>query len=134
MSAPSPADIQYQFQHIQDDRSKQLLATYVVSLFVASVAVALRCVARRINRASLQADDYMIVLGWVGNSFLSSMYNLQTPVLTSTDLYCCLHRGNSFIVSPLLRLASCFANPIQASISEVESISSSLERPPSLLK
>lgn len=68
MSALSPADVQYQIQHISDDKSKQLIATGVVSLCVASVAIALRIVARRVNRfeTSLQADDYMIIIGFVG--------------------------------------------------------------------
>ena len=68
MSALSPADVQYQIQHISDDKSKQLIATGVVSSCVASVAIVLRIVARRVNRfeTSLQADDYMIIIGFVG--------------------------------------------------------------------
>ena len=68
MSVLSPADVDYQMQHISDDKSKQLLATCVVSLCVASVGVALRITARRVNRfeTSLQADDYMIIVGFVG--------------------------------------------------------------------
>ena len=65
MSSPSPADIQYQLQHIHDNKSKQLIVAYVVSLSAASIAVALRLLARRINRASLKSDDVMVIIGLV---------------------------------------------------------------------
>lgn len=68
MSVLSPAEADYQMQHISDDKSKQLLATCVVSSCVASGAVALRITARRVNRleTSLQADDYMTIIAFVG--------------------------------------------------------------------
>lgn len=65
MSSPSSAVIQYQSQHTRDDKSKQLLVTYIVSLCAASVAIILRLLARWIKKASLQADDYMIFTGFV---------------------------------------------------------------------
>lgn len=91
MSTPSPAVLQYQSQHSREDKSKQLLVTYIISLCAASVAVSLRLVARRIKQASLQADDYMIIIGYVWNLCQVFDHNLMIPALILLDLYCCVH-------------------------------------------
>lgn len=66
MAAPSPAEIQYQLQHIHDDRSNGIITSFGVCLGVATITVLLRFVARRIKRAPLAGDDWTIVAGLVG--------------------------------------------------------------------
>lgn len=65
MAAPSPAEIQYQFQHSHDDTSNQIISALAVCLGFALIAVLLRFVARHITRASLCGDDWTIIAGLV---------------------------------------------------------------------
>ncbi|KAL8708700.1 MAG: hypothetical protein Q9220_006425 [cf. Caloplaca sp. 1 TL-2023] len=63
MAAPSPAEIQYQSQHIADDTSDQIISALGVCIGFAIISVLLRFVARHITRAPLGGDDWTIVLG-----------------------------------------------------------------------
>ncbi|KAL8906230.1 MAG: hypothetical protein Q9207_002152 [Kuettlingeria erythrocarpa] len=63
MAAPSPAEIQYQLQHIHDDTSNQIMASLGVCLAFAIITVLLRFVSRHITRAPLAGDDWTIVAG-----------------------------------------------------------------------
>ena len=64
MSTSSLAGIEHSDQS-HDDKSTLLIGANVASLAAASIAVALRFVSRRINRAPLQSDDLMIVVALV---------------------------------------------------------------------
>lgn len=68
MDRPSPAEIQYQLQHIHDDRSNEIIAALGVCLGIAIIAVLLRFVARHLKRAPLEGDDWTIVAGLVSTS------------------------------------------------------------------
>ena len=78
MSTSSLAGIQHNDQRSRDDKSTLLIGTNVASLAAASIAVALRFVSRRINRAPLQSDDLMIAVALV-----RTLRRLPRPV---TDL------------------------------------------------
>ena len=62
MVVPSPAEIQYQHAHIHDDRSFNIVISHALCLPIAFVAVLLRFVSRRMVKASIQADDWLIVI------------------------------------------------------------------------
>ena len=65
MAQLSPAEIQYEVEHIHQNRAPDIIASYVTCLSLACIAVVLRFVARRISRASLQADDMTILAALV---------------------------------------------------------------------
>ena len=65
MAAPTPAQIQYMEAHISDDRRPGLIASVVIPLSIASIAVVLRFIARRRVRAPLLADDWLILASLV---------------------------------------------------------------------
>ncbi|KAL8682884.1 MAG: hypothetical protein Q9186_001130 [Xanthomendoza sp. 1 TL-2023] len=63
MVEPSPPDIDYQLQHIQDDRSKDIIVAIGICLGFAIITVLFRFLARHLNRAPLGGDDWTIVFG-----------------------------------------------------------------------
>ena len=65
MSGVSDTEIRYQIDHMQDNKSRELIVANVVSISAATTAVVLRLISRRLNKASLQADDSMIIIGLV---------------------------------------------------------------------
>ena len=66
LQPPTPEDIAYQLKHASDDRRVVLFVSTALMNAVATVAVVLRLVARRINRTKLLADDYTIFAALVG--------------------------------------------------------------------
>ncbi|KAI4219043.1 MAG: hypothetical protein L6R36_008598 [Xanthoria steineri] len=65
MAAPTPEQIRYQLQHIQDDRSDEIITALGICLAFAIITVLLRFVARHLTRAPLGADDWTILFGLV---------------------------------------------------------------------
>ncbi|KAI9799384.1 MAG: hypothetical protein M1833_004084 [Piccolia ochrophora] len=65
MSQPPPGVIEYQLDHIHEDRRNGLAAYLVVGLVLSGIAVVLRFIARRISKAELKADDWFMVAGLV---------------------------------------------------------------------
>lgn len=65
MAAPTPEQIQYQLQHIQDDRSDEIITALGICLAFAIITVLLRFVARHLTGAPLGADDWTILFGLV---------------------------------------------------------------------
>ena len=65
MAAPSPSEIQYQLDHIHEDRSSDIVVSHVICLTIATVAVILRFASRRLCKAAILADDYMIIAALV---------------------------------------------------------------------
>ena len=64
---PTTADIQYMKEHIGESRVVGLVAVNVSGLCIAITAVYLRVVSRRLVRAKIKADDWMIALALVGH-------------------------------------------------------------------
>ncbi|KAL8868544.1 MAG: hypothetical protein Q9174_004921, partial [Haloplaca sp. 1 TL-2023] len=62
MSTLSPEEIAHQKAHIHDDRSAELYGAQITCFLLAVIAVALRLVSRRLIKAKIMADDYMILL------------------------------------------------------------------------
>lgn len=66
MGLLSPDEVHYQLAHVHDDRSPELYASQIICYVLACIAVALRLISRRLVRAKLQHDDYMIFVALVG--------------------------------------------------------------------
>ena len=62
--APHP-DIQYQTDHIGDDRRPNIIAASTICLLAAYVAVTARVVSRRLQKIPLLWDDYSILVALV---------------------------------------------------------------------
>ncbi|MCJ1266425.1 hypothetical protein MMC22_006310, partial [Lobaria immixta] len=62
MAKLSSSDIQYQLEHLHDSGIPRLLVSQIICLVLAVIAVILRLVSRRLNKASIQSDDYMILI------------------------------------------------------------------------
>lgn len=60
---PTPASLQYQQDHINDTQVPALLASNILCLCLASIAVGLRSLCRHISRIQYQWDDWFIVAG-----------------------------------------------------------------------
>ena len=65
MEKPTQAEIQYQEYHILDSQAHAVLVACVVCYTLASVAVLFRILSRRLAKAVLAKDDYMIFLALV---------------------------------------------------------------------
>lgn len=66
----SQEEINYQLAHIDDDRSKSLIVSHTLCLVLAGIAIVLRLIARRMSKAAIKADDYMIIVAFVSCPFL----------------------------------------------------------------
>ena len=63
MSGSPPHLTQYQLEH--DDRATKLISVNMVLAALAAIAVILRLCSRRVVRARIMADDYLIILALV---------------------------------------------------------------------
>ena len=66
MSLP-PEELAYQQAHAGESRVQEITIATIVCLATAWFSVFLRLIARRIVRAGIQADDWMILAGVVGD-------------------------------------------------------------------
>ncbi|KAL8651798.1 MAG: hypothetical protein Q9226_004538 [Calogaya cf. arnoldii] len=58
-------EIQYQLEHIEDNRVNDIVVSNSVCIGLAAIAVLLRFAARRLSKATVGADDYMITAALV---------------------------------------------------------------------
>lgn len=65
MILPNVQQINYMIAHKQDDKRAGIIASNVICIVAAYVAVTARFVSRRLVKAQLQADDWWIVVGLV---------------------------------------------------------------------
>lgn len=61
----SEEEIQYQLDHIDDNRVNDIVVSNSVCIGLAAIAVLLRFAARSLSRAKVGADDYMITAALV---------------------------------------------------------------------
>lgn len=61
----SPTEIEYELAHIHDNRGPDMIVSTVICIALASVAVVLRFYARRLSKAQLWFDDYMMIVALV---------------------------------------------------------------------
>ena len=61
----SSAEASHQEAHIDDDRRADIILATVICWTAACIAVALRFTARRMVKAGLQLDDWLILMGLV---------------------------------------------------------------------
>ncbi|KAL8715738.1 MAG: hypothetical protein Q9220_000405 [cf. Caloplaca sp. 1 TL-2023] len=91
MAMPSQEEIQYQLSHINDDRSGDIILSHGIGIALAASAVVLRFVARRLSKAKVGADDYMIVvafflaLGEIIGGLLSVRFGGAKHAITLTE-------------------------------------------------
>ncbi|KAL8948273.1 MAG: hypothetical protein Q9222_005521 [Ikaeria aurantiellina] len=91
MAMPSQEEIQYQLSHIHDDRSSDIVVSHAIGIALAASAVFLRFVARRLSKATVGADDYMIVaafflaLGEIIGGLLSVRFGGAKHAITLTE-------------------------------------------------
>lgn len=64
-----PAEAAYQLSHIHDSRVRDIVSSHIACLVIATVAVVLRFVARRMSGTRVGGDDWMIVAALVGWRF-----------------------------------------------------------------
>lgn len=76
MGALTAEETKYQQNHKDQNKTARLVAANVVGLVAAYVALALRLISRRMSHAALKADDWMIMVELVKNSFLSCFQSL----------------------------------------------------------
>ncbi len=60
-----PKALQYQLDHVHDDRGPEMVVSVIVVSVLAVLAVALRLVCRRQLKVSMSWDDYTIIIGLV---------------------------------------------------------------------
>ena len=77
-----PSNIQWQLDHIDDDRSSAIVISHVTVLPLAVIAVILRFASRHICKASIKADDYLIIVALVPNS----LGNLEAWFSSAVDV------------------------------------------------
>ena len=82
---PSPAEIQYLEQHLQDDRRRDIIAANIACGAIAYFAIALRLVSRRLKQLPLGLDDWTIIAGLV--SSIDSRSENFFPVTFLLSLY-----------------------------------------------
>ena len=72
MAQPNAQEIQYQLAHIHQDRSNDIVVSHSICIVIAVVAVVMRFSSRRLCKAPILADDYMIIVALV--RFSSNTY------------------------------------------------------------
>jgi hypothetical protein len=72
MEGPSPAEIQYQKDHINETHAPAVLTACIICFTLAVIAVFLRVLSRRMAAASLGKDDYMIFAALVSVDLLAN--------------------------------------------------------------
>ena len=60
-----PAQAQYQLDHVDESRANNIRSSLIACLAIATIAVILRFVSRRMVTTSIRADDWMIVVALV---------------------------------------------------------------------
>lgn len=73
----SAAEVQYELEHVDDNRQQDLIKSLAAGVVLAYLAVVLRLVARRISKARLQADDYWILFSLVISNLSSLRFGLS---------------------------------------------------------
>ncbi len=63
-----PAEIKNELAHIKDDRSHDMVVSCAICTTAAIAAVILRFIARRLSKAKIMADDWMIVVALVSGA------------------------------------------------------------------
>lgn len=65
MLAATPEQIEYQLAHRHEDRSGAIIGAITAVTILATIAVLLRFMSRRVIRAKIMADDYFTVAALV---------------------------------------------------------------------
>ena len=76
---PSAAEVEYMYAHANDDRGPDVIAGTTATFTLATIAVILRLIARRISKSVLRADDWTILAAWVR----IGPYEPETKLLTT---------------------------------------------------
>ena len=69
---PTPTELLYMHEHIADDRRPQIIATAIVCFTIATAAVTLRFISRRLAKAHYGWDDWSVGIALVGFESLAA--------------------------------------------------------------
>ena len=64
-TVPTPAEVKYQQEHIEENRVANLIAANAACLTLAFIFVGLRFYSRWMRRIKCEADDWLVVAGLV---------------------------------------------------------------------
>ena len=70
----TPAQIQYEVQHEGDNAAPRMLASYIICMILAYVAVALRFYSRCLSSSKIYDTDYMIIVALVRDPLLQRLF------------------------------------------------------------
>lgn len=74
----SPEMLQYQINHIDDNRAPEIITSAVIIGVLAIAAVVLRLYCRRTMKVAFSYDDYLIIMGLVGSILGREYDELET--------------------------------------------------------
>ena len=78
---PSPAEVKWQEEHINDSKVLDVIAVNVVCFSIASIAILLRFQARRMAKVKYELDDWLIIVGWVRRWPTGISYECQSQAI-----------------------------------------------------
>lgn len=61
----SPSEIKYELAHSHDNRASNITVSSIICISLATLAVMLRLLARRLSKVKILADDYMMIFALV---------------------------------------------------------------------
>jgi len=115
MAGLPPDVIAYQIAHIDDNKTDSIIASNVITLFAACVAVVLRLCSRFLKRLTLQPDDYLILAALVTASIQSGESMSSVPLVIANPLS--LKSSSPPLSSRLTLRVSSIPVPLQRGIS-----------------
>lgn len=76
-----PDAIRYQLEHVNENKAPGVFASVIICFTFACIAVLLRLISRRVHKAGLGLDDYMIVAALVDKfATLPLIFSLHSSV------------------------------------------------------
>ncbi|KAL8841867.1 MAG: hypothetical protein Q9170_000740 [Blastenia crenularia] len=79
MAGMTPSEILYQTEHIQDDRSPDVIGASVTMAILATAAVTLRFVCRKQMKVAISYDDYFMLVALVGTQVNPAIWSTIEP-------------------------------------------------------
>lgn len=112
---PSPVEIQYQLAHVDDNRQPEMIAAYTICGTLAVASVGSRFLSRRLNKSSIEADDYAVLvgmtcaLGYIASQAVAIAHGLGRHRILSTAP---VESGRAVLACIIMYIASMAATKI----------------------
>ena len=109
----APTEILHEEKYIRQNRGPEIIVSSTICIALATTAVALRLLARRITKLQIKADDYMMVLALVRDYHSPSHDHLRLRRLLNLLIWNCRYFAwvkwlQAFTVSRLIPKLSGF--------------------------